>query len=139
MRQSYLPKWILGVGILLSMTSSFAGSDRWIMVMTDQRMVQENLVFVKFSAADGSTLESDALKQMVIRKTDCDTGRTLEMITDYKMGYEPKKMQVGIYLYPHSWTNQPLCFSVPQLGKIQQQLDPIGNNGRIFQLRMVQP
>ncbi len=138
MNQPYLPKFILGAWMLLSMTSGFAGSDRWIMVMTDQRMIQEDLVFVKFLAADGIQLESDALKQMVIRKADCDTGRTLEMIIDYKMGYEPKKMQVGIYLYPRSWTPQPLCFSVPQLGKIQQQLDPADNHGRIFQLKMIQ-
>lgn len=115
----------------------YAGSERLIMSMSAERMEQGNLIYVKFIGPDGAALESDILKQMVIREQDCNSGHVFEMITDYKIGYAPKNMLVGIYLYPHVWNNKPLCFNVPHLGKIEQSLNPVINKGRSFQLKLI--
>jgi len=116
---------------------SYAGSDRLIMSMSAERMDQDDLVYVRFLGPDGAALESKVLYQMVIREQDCNSGRILNMINDYKIGYAPKNMLVGIYLYPQAWKNNTLCFSVPNLGKIEQGLNPAANNGRSFQLKVV--
>jgi len=115
---------------------SYAGSDRWIMAMTAERMDKTNLVFVRFYGPDGVALESAVLEQMVIREQGCSSGHIFEMVKDYRMGYAPKNMLVGIYLSPFVWYKKPLCFSVPNLGKIEQSLDPSANNSRTFQLKM---
>lgn len=122
--------------MLIASTSSYAGSERLIMAMSSARMDQENLVYVKFIGPDGAALESDVLKQMVIREQDCNSGHVFEMVIDYKIGYAPKSMLVGIYLFPHTWNTKHLCFSVPNLGKIEQSLDAVSNKGRIFQLKL---
>jgi len=117
---------------------SYAGSDRWIMSMTAERMDQTNLIFVRFFGPGGVPLESETLEQMVIRAQDCDSGQIFQMVKDYKMGFEPKKLKVGIYLSPFVWRNKTLCFSVPNLGKIEQGFNPKANNSRIFELKMAQ-
>lgn len=117
---------------------SYAGSDRLIMSMSAQRMDREDLVYVRFLGPDGTALESNVLSRMVIREQDCGSGRILKIIKDYKIGYAPKNMLVGIYLYPQAWKNKTLCFNVPNLGKIEQGLNPSANNGRSFQLKVVQ-
>ena len=128
----------LAVIAMLGVASySHAGSDRLIMAMSAERMDQENLVYVRFLGPDGAALETDALKQMVIREQDCSSGRIYKMPKDYKMGYAPKNMLVGIYLEPRAWNSKTLCFSFPDLGKIAQNLDPAANNGRSFQLKVV--
>jgi len=114
---------------------SHAGSDRLIMSMSAERMDQEDLVYVRFLGPDGAALESNVLDRMVIREQDCSSGPTLKIIDDYKIGYAPKNMLVGIYLYPQAWKNKTLCFSVPNLGKAEQVLNPAANQGRIFQLK----
>ena len=130
-------KVVLTVAVMFSAAStSYAGSERLIMAMSAARMNQENLVYVKFIGPDGAALESDVLKHMVIREQDCNSGRVFEMVTDYKIGYAPKNMLVGIYLFPHTWNNKSLCFNVPNLGKIEQSLDTASNKGRIFQLKL---
>ena len=106
------------------------------MAMTADRMDKSNLVFVRFFGPDGAALESDALKQMVIREQDCSSGKAFEMSKDYRMGYAPKNMLLGIYLSPFVWYKKSLCFNVPGLGKIVQSLDPAANNSRSFQLKM---
>ena len=136
--KAWLADVFLAIIAMLGVASySYAGSDRLIMSMSAERMDQENLVYVRFVGPDGAALESDALKQMVIREQDCSSGRIFKMIKDYKMGYAPKNMLVGIYLEPHVWNNKTLCFSVPNLGKIEQNLNPAANNGRSFQLKVV--
>jgi hypothetical protein len=100
---------------------SHAGSERLIMNMTAQRMAQEQLIHVRFVGRDGTALESNALQQIAIREQDCESGRAFEMTRDYKMGYEPEKRQVGIYLLPHAWKDKMLCFSIPGLGRIEKQ------------------
>jgi len=125
------------MAMLVAIPSGFAGSDRLIMSMTAKRMHQENLVYAQFLGQDGTALESDSLKQMVIREQDCSSGRTLQMIKDYKIGYAPKSMLVGIYLEQHAWSGKNLCFIVPKLGRIEQSLNPSSNNSRIFQLKLV--
>lgn len=138
MNKTRLLDILLAMIVMLGVTSySYAGSDRWIMVMSAERMDKENLVFVRFLGPDGAALESGVLEQMVIREQDCSSGHIFEMVKDYKMGYAPKHMLVGIYLFPHAWNNKPLCFSVPNLGKIEQSLEPTANNSRSFQLKMV--
>lgn len=115
----------------------YAGSDRLIMSMSAQRMDKEDMVYVRFLGPDGAVLESNVLSRMVIREQDCSTGRILEIIGDYKIGYAPGNMLAGIYLYPQAWKSKTLCFSVPDYGKTEQGLNPSANNGRLFQLKMV--
>ena len=138
MNRTWLAEVFLAIIVMLGVASySHAGSDRLIMSMSAERMDQEDLVYVRFLGPDGVALESNVLKQMVIREQDCSTGHIFKMINDYKMGYAPKNMLVGIYLFPHVWNNKTLCFSVPNLGKIEQSLNPAANNGRSFQLKVV--
>ncbi len=124
------------IAMFSAVSASYAGSERLIMAMSAVRMDQENLVYVKFIGPDGAALESDVLKQMVIREQDCNSGHVFNMVADYKIGYAPKNMLVGIYLFPHVWNKKNLCFSVPNLGKIEQSLDAVSNKGRIFQLKL---
>jgi len=127
----------LAIIVMLGVTTySYSGSDRLIMSMSEKRMGQENLVYVQFLGPDGAAIESEVLRQMVIREKDCSSGRIFKMIEDYKIGYAPKNMLVGIYLDPHVWSGKTLCFSVPGMGKIEQGLNPAANNSRVFQLKM---
>lgn len=138
MRITWLLNAVLAMMVMLGVTSySYAGSDRWIMAMTAERMDKGNLVFVRFLGPDGVALESEALEKMAIREQDCSSGHIFAMVKDYKMGYAPKNMQLGIYLPAHVWSNKTLCFSVPNLGKIEQSLDPAASKSRSFQLKMV--
>ncbi len=138
MNKLWVLKVSLSIIVALGVTShSYAGSERLIMAMTTKRMDRENIVHVRFLAPDGTPLESSILKRMVIREQDCNSGHIFEMVKDYKIGYAPKNMLVGIYLYPHVWSSKSLCFSVPNLGKIEQGLDVASNNGRSFQLKVV--
>jgi hypothetical protein len=138
MNRTKLPDVLLAIFVSLgAVSNSFAGSDRWIMSMTAERMDRGDLVFVRFFGKDGAALESDALQTMVIREQDCSSGRVYEIAKDYKMGYAPKNMLLGIYLPAHAWNKKTLCFSVPDIGKIEQMLDPAANNSRIFQLKIV--
>jgi len=138
MNRKWVSDILLATLVLLgSATYGYAGSDRLIMAMSAQQMDRENLVFVRFLGPDGAALESNVLKEMVIREQDCSSGRTLIIVNDYKMGYAPKNMLVGIYLYPQAWNNKSLCFNVPGLGKIEQGLNPVTNNGRSFLLKMI--
>ncbi len=116
---------------------SHAGSDRLIMSMSAERMDREDIVYVRFLGPDGAALESSVLSRMVIREPDCSSGSILEIIDDYKIGYAPKNMLVGIYLYPQAWKNKTLCFSVPDMGRTEQSLNPAANNGRSFQLKVI--
>lgn len=138
MKFTWFVKIVLAVIVTFgAATYSYAGSDRWIMVMTTARMDKAHLVFVRFFGPDGVALESAALEKMVIREQDCSTGHIFEMVKDYKMGYAPKNMMVGIYLSPFVWYKKSLCFSVPGMGKIEQSLDPSVGKSRIFQLKIV--
>ena len=135
-RMRFLVVFLAAIVALGAASSGYAGSDRWIMAMTAERMEKGNLVFVRFFGPDGVALESDALTQMVIREQDCSSGLLFQVAKDYKLGYAPKNMLLGIYLPQHVWNNKTLCFSVPNLGKIVQGLDPAANNSRSFQLKM---
>lgn len=138
MKNSRLLGVILGFAALAgSVPCSFAGSERWIMSMTPERMVQENLVHVRFIGADGAALESDAMKQMLVREQDCDSGRTYKMVKDYKMGYSPENRLVGIFLFHHAWQNKALCFSVPGVGKVVKNLTDVDKEGRYIQLQVM--
>jgi len=137
MNKMLLFKSLVTFIVLLSMTSySYAGSDRMILSMSTERMDQEDLTYVRFLGPDGAALESNILKQMVIREQDCNSGSILEIVSDYKIGYAPENMLVGVYLYPQAWNNKTLCFSVPDLGEVKQSLNPATNNGRLFQLNI---
>lgn len=138
MNRMWLSEVFLAIIVMLgAVPCGYAGSDRLIMSMSAQRMDQEDLVYVRFLGPDGVALESNVLSRMVIREQDCSSGRILKMIDDYKIGYAPKNMLVGIYLYPQAWKSKTLCFSIPHLGKIEQGLNPAANNGRSFQLTVV--
>lgn len=134
--------WLLGVFVVVVAMAgvapdSFAGSQRWIMAMTSERMVQENLIHVRFLGPNGTALESDAMKKIVVREQDCGTGRVFEMVKDYKMGYAPDNKLVGIYLFPHAWKDKALCFSVPGMGKVGKSLTAEDNNGHSIQLKVM--
>lgn len=131
-----LPAVLISIAILGMAPCSHAGSDRLIMSMSAKRMDREDLVYVRFIGPNGAALESNVLSSMVIRVQDCSSGNILRIIDDYKIGYAPKNMLVGIYLFPQAWKNKNLCFSFPNLGKIEHDLNPAANNGRSFQLRV---
>jgi len=116
---------------------SYAGSDRIIMAMTPENMNKTNLVYVRFFGPNGSVLESDELKIMEVREQDCSAGHLFLMSKDYRIGYSPKKMLVGLYLSPYMWRKKKLCFSVPYDGKIEQSFDPAANKSRLFELKLV--
>lgn len=138
MNRMFLLRVFLAIVVVLDVTSySYAGSDRWIMAMTAKRMDKANLVFVRFFGPDGVALESDALEKMVVREQDCSSGHVYALSKDYKMGYAPKNMLLGIYLSPNVWSNKTLCFSVQDLGRVVQSLDPAVNNSRNFQFNLV--
>ncbi len=129
---------ILGLIVFLTViTFAYAGSDRLIMSMSAQRMDQEDLVYVQFLGPDGVALETLSLGQMIIRANNCSTGTILKIIDEYKIGYSPESMLVGIYLYPQAWKNKKLCFRIPELGMVERGLDPTTNKSRSFQLKFV--
>lgn len=133
------PGWktMLAIAAMLVMPlSSLAGSDRLIMGMTMENMNRLNLVYVRFIGPAGETLEFEALKKMVVREQDCDTGHRFEMVKDYRAGYFPQNMMIGMYLSPYAWRDRTLCFSVPGVGKVEQKFDPSANGGRAFQLKL---
>ncbi len=135
MKNSLLPRVFLAViAIAWVAPCSYAGGERWIMAMTPERMAGENLVHVRFLGPDGTALESDAMKAMVVRERDCNSGRIFQMVKDYKMGFEPENKLVGIYLFPHAWKAGPLCFSIPGVGKAEKDLTAEGNRSRSFML-----
>lgn len=137
MKKLHLPGVLLAIFAMAGITpASFAGGERWIMAMTSERMVQEQLIHVRFLSPDNVALESDALKQMVIREQDCSSGHAFEMARDYKMGFALENKLVGIYLYPQVWKNKPLCFSVPGLGKVEKSLTAADNAGHSIQLNV---
>jgi len=131
-----LQTFLVSIVMLGMAPCSYAGSDRLIMSMSAKRMDREDLVYVRFIGPDGAALESNVLGQMVIRERDCVSGKILKIIDDYKIGYAPKNLLVGIYLFPHSWKNKTLCFGFPNLGQIEQDLNPAANNGRSFQFKV---
>ena len=138
MSKTWLSEIFVVIIVTLGMTTyGYAGSDRLIMSMSAERMDQEDLVYVRFFGPDGTALESRDLKQMVIREQDCTSGRDFKIVDDYKIGYAPENMLVGIYLYPQAWNNNMLCFSVPNMGMVKLSLDPSANNGRSFELKIV--
>jgi hypothetical protein len=117
-------------------TPCYAGSDRWIMVMTPERMLREKLIHVQLFSPKGIRLESDALKQMLLREQDCDAGHTFAIALDYKMGYEPADKLIGIYLLAPSWENKTLCFNLPGIGKVVRSFSQADNNGRSIRLNV---
>jgi len=106
------------VAALLAATASLAGSDRWLMAITEDKMERYGLVHVSFTDPSGAVLESDALKAMEIRAGGCD-GQLFQVTHDYKFGYRPADKQVGIYLFPQSWAKRDLCFRVPGVGQVE--------------------
>lgn len=137
MKKSRLPGALLAIFAMAGMIStSFAGSERWLMAMTSERMLQEQLIHVRFLDSKGAVLESDALKQMVIREQNCSSGHVFEMARDYKMGYAPENKLIGIFLYPKMWQGKALCFSVPGIGKAEKSLTAEDNNGHSILLNI---
>lgn len=135
MKKLQLPYVLLAIVAMMGVTpASFAGSERWVMAMTSERMFQEQLIHVRFLGSDGVALESDVLKQMGIQ--DCSSGQAFEMAKDFKMGYALENKMVGIYLFPHVWKNRTLCFSVPGLGNIEKKSMAEENIGQSIQLNM---
>lgn len=138
MKSSRLLGMALAVFSMAGVTpSSFAGSERWIMVMTSERMVKENLIHVRFQGPDGVVLESDAMKQIVVREKDCDSGPAFKMVKDYKMGFSPEDKRVGIFLLPHVWQGKALCFNVPGVGKVEKSFAASDNDGHSIQLKVL--
>ncbi len=115
----------------------FAGSERFIMTMTSERMANDNLVFARFLGPHGEVLESDVLKQLVIRVGDCASGPVLTLTKEYKLGYSPESRLIGVYLFPQAWRGKSLCFAVPGLGRVEQLFNPAEESSRIFNLKIV--
>lgn len=135
MKKMWLPYVMLAIVAMAGVApASFAGSDRLIMAITSKRMLQEQLIHVRFFGPDSVALESDALKQMSIQS--CNSGHAFEMVNDFKIGYAPENKMVGIYLYPQAWKNNTLCFSIPGLGKVEKEFTSEDVNGHSIQLNV---
>ena len=106
------------------------------MGMTMKNMNRLNLVYVKLIGPKSEAIEFNQLTQVEIREQDCNSGHLFKMTKDYRAGYYPKGLLIGIYLSPYAWRNRTLCFSVPGIGKVEQKLDPIANKGRSFHLQL---
>lgn len=131
-------RFLLAIIVLWGAASvCYAGSERFIMTMTTERMEKDDLVFARFFGANGEVLESDVLKQLVIREQDCASGPVLTLTKEYKLGYSPKSRLVGVYLYPQAWHDKSLCFEIPGLGKVENTFNPTENKGNIFELKIV--
>jgi len=113
-----------------------AGSERFIMTMTDERMAHDNLIFARLFGPDGAVLESDVLKKLVIREGDCTSGHALALTKEYKLGYSPKNRLVGVYLFPQAWKDSSICFEVEGLGKAERRFNPAKDEPRVFELTL---
>ncbi|MGC2164601.1 MAG: hypothetical protein WA632_01150 [Gallionella sp.] len=107
------------------------------MTMSTDRMEKESLVFARFFGPNGNVLESDVLKQLVIREMDCASGPVLTLAKEYKLGYSPKSKLVGVYLFPQAWRGKSLCFEVSGLGRVEHLFNPTNEDGRIVELKIV--
>lgn len=137
MKKMRLSHVMLAIVAMVGVTpASYAGSERLIMTMTSKRMLQEQLIHVRFFGPDSAVLESDTMKKMAIQ--DCNSGKVFEMVKDYKIGYAPENKVVGMYLFPKAWKNNTLCFSVPSLGKAEKKFTSEDVNGQSIHLNMVQ-
>ena len=128
--------FLASVTLISAPQASFAGSTRLIMTMTSKRMVQEQLIHVRFLDPNNVALESEVLKQMVIREKDCTSGHAIEIELDYKIGYDPDHKLVGIYLYPSAWKDKFLCFSTPSQGKVERVFTEKDADGHSIQLNV---
>lgn len=136
MKQSMMGKaLVILLGMVLVLPASFAGSERLIMRMTPERMEQDNLIHVRFVDAKGNSIESDKLMNMVIRESDCTTGRQYAIPEDFKVGYNPGPKLVGIYLPPQNWVDKKICFAVPQVGQVESTL-AVEESGRSLLLTL---
>lgn len=126
----YFSFLLVSLGILWASSAVHAGSDRWIMSITPERMTSEKLIHARFMGADGSPVESDSLKIMEIRNADCATGELFSTPDGYKFGFDPETKLIGIMLPSGTWMSKTLCFTVQGLGKIKTQLgaDSLGKS-----------
>jgi len=109
---------LLAAGLLFA-TASMAGSEKWMMSVTQNKMDEQGLVHVAFLDKSGDFLESEALKQMEIRVDGCDGTEVYKVAKDYKYGYRPSDKRIGVFLLPKSWQNRDLCFKVPGIGQVR--------------------
>jgi len=104
---------------LFIVTASMAGSDKWMMSITEDKMDRMGLVHISFVDQSGVLLESEALKSMEIRADGCDSGQAYQVSQDYKYGYRPSDKKIGIFLEPESWKDRDVCFKVPGMGQVK--------------------
>lgn len=122
-------------GAVLS-TTAMAGSDRWIMAITPEHAAQQDLVHLYFITGNGTRIESDSLKKMVIDNQGCKAEKPYEVVINYKLGYGPNRGAVGIYLLPAAWHDQAVCFSVPGIGRVEQRFDATAS-GKSMELTLL--
>lgn len=120
---------LLVASLLAPLSVSVAGSERWIMAITPDRLENQNLIHVRFVDGKGLPVESEPLQTLVIKEDDCATGREFKIVEDYKLGFYPSPKLMGIYLPPGNWINKTLCFIVPKVGTMRTA-PAIGQDGR---------
>jgi hypothetical protein len=109
---------LLVAGLFIA-TASMAGSDRWMMNITEGKMGRLGLVHVSFVDQSGGLLDSKALQRMEIKVDGCDGGDVYKEASDYKYGYRPSDKKIGVFLLPESWKDRDVCFKVPGMGQVQ--------------------
>jgi len=109
---------LLLAGLFIA-TASMAGSDKWMMSITEDKMDKMGLVHVSFVDQSGILLDSEALKSMEIRADGCDGSQAYQVSQDYKYGYRPLDKKIGVFLLPESWKNRDVCFKVPGVGQVK--------------------
>ncbi|MEW5756069.1 MAG: hypothetical protein AB1810_07170 [Pseudomonadota bacterium] len=117
------------VSLLVPVSVGVAGSERWIMAITPERLDSQNLLHVRFTDGAGDPVESELLQKMEIKEGSCETGRLFKIVEDYKLGFFPNPKMLGIYLPPGNWIDKTLCFSIPEVGATQVA-PAIGPEGR---------
>ena len=123
---------------LLMASASHAGSERWIFTITPEQMLNEKLIHVQFHDHSGQAVESDALKEMIVRGGNCESGKIYAMPDDYKLGFSPEGKRIGLFIPQSTWGGKKLCFMLPSHERLEAVL-PETETGRSISLTMGQP
>ncbi len=122
---------------MLAISAAEAGSERWIFSIDPAEMQQAKIVHVQFADQQGRSIDSDGLKQMVL-KQGCDSGAPYVTPKDYRFGFSPEGKRVGLYLPAATWVGKKICFLLPGLGRLETTLSE-ENAGKSISLTLGQP
>ena len=123
---------------LLMTSAGHAGSERWIFTITPEQMLNEKLIHVQFHDHNGQAIESDALKEMIVRGENCESGKIYAMPDDYKLGFSPEGKRIGLFIPQSTWGSRKLCFMLPDQDKLETAI-PEADVGKSITLTLSRP